>query len=122
MSTQIPISNLHEKFDTGAIRGIGVAGDRVDSFPLRFDLLMSNISFLERMARTYGEGSIKYGDDNWKQGIPEKSLINHAMAHLIQHLRGDKSEDHLAHLAWNIITLMWMQENRPEMLNLQACK
>lgn len=110
----------NQKFDTGAQRGPTVAGGEESQFPPRYDLLLSNLSFMKRMAETYGEGALKYGDDNWRKGMPEKSLINHFMAHLVQHLSGDRKEDHLAHMCWGVMTLMWMQENMPAMLNL--CK
>jgi hypothetical protein len=109
-----------QTFETGAKRGGGVAGDEHSRFPLRFDLLIANLSFMNRMAAVYGEGAQKYTDDNWKKGIPEKSLMNHAMAHLIRHLSGDQTEDHLAHATWNFMALMWVQDNRPDLLDL--CK
>ena len=109
-----------EAFATGAIRGTDVAGGESTSFPLRFDLLFSNTDAMRRLAMTYGEGAEKYGDDNWREGIPEKSCINHCLAHLQQHLEGDRSEDHLAHAVWNLLTLIWDQENKPELLDLSA--
>jgi hypothetical protein len=110
----------HEEFAGGAIRSAHVAGGAGEEFPPRFDLLFSNLPAMERLAKAYGEGAVKYGDPNWRQGIPEKSLVNHAMAHLHAHLAGDTSEDHLAHLTWNFLTLIWVQENRPELLDLSA--
>lgn len=87
---------------------------------MRFDLLFSNTDFLKRMSATYGEGAAKYGDDNWRNGMPEKSLFNHCLAHLVQHLEGDTTEDHLAHATWNLITLMWVQANKPQLLDLTS--
>lgn len=104
-------------FATGSVRCEKVAGEK-SKFPLRYDLLLANTVAMRRLAETYGEGSGKYGDDNWRKGIPEKSTINHSIAHLIEHLEGDKSEDHIAHAAWGLITLMWTQQNRPELLDL----
>jgi hypothetical protein len=109
----------HTTFATGAKRCENVAG-QTSPFPMRYDLLFSNTDFLKRMAATYGEGGAKYGDDNWRNGMPEKSIFNHALAHLVQHLEGDTTEDHLAHATWNLITLMWVQVNKPELMDLTA--
>lgn len=115
-----PVPDNRIQFEGGAVRCNGVAGDVPDCFPLRFDLIRTNDAAIRRLARTYGEGSLKYGDANWKNGIPESNLLNHMDAHIQQHLKGDMSEDHLAHAAWNLLTLMWMQENRPELMDLSA--
>jgi Domain of unknown function (DUF5664) len=48
------------------------------------------------LARVHAEGDAKYGRDNWR-GIHPTSHINHAIIHLVAHLAGDRSDDHLAH-------------------------
>lgn len=86
-------------------------------FPMRFDLIFTNTEALQRIARTYGEGNQKYGPTNWKKGFPESMLIAHAIDHLQKWMNG-AMEDDLAHLVWNIMTLMWVQDNKPELLDL----
>ena len=121
-TNDVPASTLADPktqtFATGAVRNTSVAGDTEGTFPMRFDLLLSNPEALQRIAATYGEGFQKYGANNWKKGFPESVLLNHAMAHLIQYMTGDVSEDHLAHAVWNLTTLMWMQQHKPELLDL----
>jgi len=34
-------------------------------------------------------------------------------------LQGDRTEDHLAHAAWNIFALMHFEETRPELIDTQ---
>lgn len=104
-------------FETGATRNAGVTGD-YGTIPLRYDLLLDNVHALQRLARTFGEGSLKYPARNWMKGIPESSLLNHAMAHIVAHMKGDTSEDHLAHAVWNLSTLMWVQDERPDLLDV----
>lgn len=89
-----------------------------EKFPARYDLLMRNSVAMRRMAEVFGEGEAKYGPDNWMKGFEESVLISHAMEHLRQYLAGDTSDDHIAHLTWNMMTLMWIQENKPELVNL----
>lgn len=97
-----------ERFDSGAERSIDVAGQREK--PVRYDLI-SPIA-LRRLAETYAEGAEKYGADNWKKGIPDSNLLNHALGHINAYRAGDRSEDHLAHAMWNLATLAHFEEER----------
>ena len=104
------------EYDTGAVR----SGDCEQT---RYDLI-SPIG-LERLAQTYAEGAKKFGDFNWENGMPVTDLLNHAIAHVYKFLRGDRSEDHLAHAAWNLLGAihsieMWPQLNA-EHLRGEGC-
>lgn len=81
----------------------------------RYDLMMSNNVAMRRIAETFGEGFKKYGADNWKKGFPTSEYYNHAMIHLSAWTAGDFSEDHLAHACWNLMAIMWQEENKPEL-------
>lgn len=104
-------------FETGATRQATVAGDG-EEFPLRYDLMFDNLELLRRLALTYGEGSLKYSPRNWQKGFPESVLVNHAMAHIVQYLDGDTSEDHLAHAVWNLGTIMHQQKHKPALMDI----
>jgi hypothetical protein len=80
----------------------------------RYDLI-SPIG-MRRLAATYHEGAVKYGDGNWLKGMPSGDLLNHLLKHIEQWRRGDASEDHLAHAAWNLFALMHFEETRPELM------
>ena len=97
-------ANLKE-FTSGAVRCNAVAGS---DKPCRYDLI-STVG-LRRLAETYGEGSIKYGDRNWEKGIPISDLMNHLIAHINHYNSGDRSEDHLAHATWGLFALMHFEE------------
>jgi hypothetical protein len=94
------------EYDTGAVR----SGDCEQT---RYDLI-SPIG-LERLAQTYAEGAEKFGAFNWENGMPVNDLLNHAIAHVYKFLRGDRSEDHLAHAAWNLLGAIHSMELWPEM-------
>jgi hypothetical protein len=100
-----------QRFDTGAVRGTD-AGDT------RYDLITP--IGLRRLAETYAEGAKKYGDHNWKKGIPASNLMTHAIKHLFLWLAGDKTEDHLAHAAWNILTIAHFEEAKPDLIDVPA--
>lgn len=76
--------------------------------------LISPIALL-RLATTYREGSVKYGDYNWTKGFPPGECLNHALRHIFYYLAGDRSEDHLAHAAWNLFTVMHFEHTNPEL-------
>jgi hypothetical protein len=102
-----------KEFGTGAKRGATVAGQRGSVYP-RFDLI--SMWGLLRLAETYGEGAARHGDDNWRNGMPGKDLMNRVLGHCAAYLRGDRTEDHLAHAAWGLFALMENEALRPELM------
>jgi hypothetical protein len=96
-------------FATGAVRSS-------DADSTRFDLI-SPVG-LRRLAETCAEGAAKYGERNWERGFPISSVINHALRHVNQWLAGDRSEDHLAHAAWNLFAAMQFEELRAELVDV----
>ena len=103
-----------KEFDTGAKRGATVAGQADDVYP-RFDLISPWA--LLRLARTYGEGAAKHGPNNWRKGMPGSDLMNRVLGHCLAYLRGDHTEDHLAHAMWGIAALIENEELRPELMD-----
>lgn len=104
------------KYDTGAVR----SGEREK---VRYDLI-SPIG-LRRLAETCHEGAVKYSDYNWEKGMPIADLVNHAVAHLYAYMSGDRSEDHLAHAAWNCLGACHSEEQWPQLnkqLRSESCK
>jgi hypothetical protein len=97
------------QFSTGAVRSKDVAGTTGAHAP-RYDLITP--VGLRRLAETYGEGAMKYGDHNWRKGIPISNLVNYALAHITAFLAGDRTEDHLAHASWNLFAIMHFEETR----------
>ena len=91
-----------ERFSGGARRS--------DRKP-RFDLIP--FEFLEAVAEVLTHGASTYGPYNWKRGRKDFFLDawNHAFVHLEKFKEGDKSEDHLAHLACNVAFMIWAIEN-----------
>lgn len=96
-------------FPTGAQRSKDADGVRYD--------LISWIGH-RRLAETYKEGAIKYGDWNWLKGFPLSDLLNHVEKHLNQYKAGDSSEDHLAHAAWGLYAMMHFEETRLDLVDI----
>lgn len=61
---------------------------------------------LERIALWYEAGARKYANRNWEQGIPFGRLIQSAIRHMVRWMKGDRSEDHLAAVCWNVMAMM----------------
>ena len=99
------------KFQTGAVRS-------ADADDVRYDLITP--VGLRRLAETCAEGAHKYGDFNWQKGIPASQMLNHAIRHIYLWLEGDRSEDHLAHSAWNILGVCHFEELKPQMIDVPS--
>lgn len=71
---------------------------------------------LEAVGKIFAEGAIKYGRDNWKKGVGDKEYqlerLNHAIRHLMLYANGDRSEAHLAKVAWFCLTQLY-HETQP---------
>ena len=76
---------------------------------IRWDLVPKEC--LKRVAIRYTEGAKKYKDpDNWKKGIPDESYKESMERHMMQYLLGERNEDHLAAIVFNVFGLMWNEE------------
>lgn len=75
----------------------------------RYDLLPKEA--IHALALRFEFGAKQHGDDNWKKGIPNKSLYDSALRHLFQALNGEKDEDHLAACMWNVSALIYNREH-----------
>lgn len=66
---------------------------------------------LEAIGRIFEEGRLKYGLGNWKKAVGDKGFqeerCNHAIRHLMLWANGDRSEAHLAKVAWFCVTQTW---------------
>lgn len=67
-----------------------------------------------REGTVFKEGEVKYGKDNWKQGVnnPEwqEERWEHALFHLLKFWAGDTTEDHLAKVRWYTGVIMRIKE------------
>lgn len=70
--------------------------------------------FLE-LSMHFEEGAEKYGEDNWKKGLPVKCYINSAVRHYLKFLREDSDERHDRAFCWNILCAIWTCKHKPEL-------
>ena len=92
---------------------IEAQGIKYDGDKLRWDLLAWDA--LEAIVDVYTYGAKKYADNNW-QLIDKERYFAALCRHLVAHRKGEKVDaesgrSHLAHAAWNAITLLWFEMN-----------
>lgn len=94
-----------EQFSTGAHRNSQAGKPRYDLIPAEA---------LERVAQHFGDGAEIHGPDNWKKGITNDRFMASTMRHIESYRLGRKDEDHLAAAVWNLMCIMW-NENQSEL-------
>lgn len=116
-------SGTRRKFETGAVRDCASGKGRMDLLPMRT---------LIRLAQHFEDGAVKYGDDNWRKGIPLRCFADSALRHLCKHMIGQRDEPHLVAAIWNLACMYETQamieegllpetlNNLPEPLNIQS--
>lgn len=109
MSFTTKDSGKRQEFESGMVR------DTQDGKP-RYDLIP--VTSLKRLADLYARGAIKYDNNNWMKGQPYSRAYASLFRHLIAWREGERSEDHLAAVAWNAFALMYYEDNKPELDDL----
>jgi len=92
-------------------------GNKHDEGKLPMHLL--DRTALESMAAVLQHGAIKYGPDNWREGISYTRLIGAAMRHLhalndCEDLDPETGELHAAHAMCSLMFLIWMMRCRTD--------
>ena len=103
---KIKDSGKRQQFDTGAQR------DSEDKS--RPDLVSAHA--LWRVGVHLKKGAEKYGERNWEKGMPKERFYASAYRHMLQYQQGDKTEDHLAAVIFNIQAIMHFEEVGPKSL------
>lgn len=82
-----------------------------------FTILVSwdNQTMFLEVAKHFEEGAKKYGESNWKKGIPVRCYIDSAVRHYLKWLRGDQDEPHDRAFCWNILCAIWTCRHKPEL-------
>jgi hypothetical protein len=94
-------SGKRQEFKTGSVRDTNIGKGRYD--------LISPL-MLQRLAKHFENGAVKYGDRNWEKGQPLSRYFDSAIRHLYKHLEGQRDEDHLAAAIWNVGAMIHTEE------------
>ena len=98
---QVKDSGVRENFETGSKRDSRNGKGRFDLLPFYA---------IQRLARVYENGAIKYGNNNWRLGQPCSRYLDSAIRHLFKAGSGWKDEDHFAQAIWNIAAIIETQK------------
>lgn len=98
---QLKDSGQRQQFGTGAIRDATTGKGR-------FDLIPAYPLF--RLAKLFEAGAKKYSERNWEKGIPLTNFFDSAFRHLMNYADGDRTEDHLIAVCWNMFGFLWTEE------------
>jgi hypothetical protein len=84
-------------------------GIKFDEGKPRVGLILSKALLEVAAVGTFG--AQKYGDHNYRKGLKWSRLIDAAGRHLLYYMSGERKDkesglSHLAHIAWNILTLL----------------
>lgn len=93
-------------FETGAQRDAAEGKLRMS--------LMPHLA-LEAVMERYLQGAETYGSQNWRKGMKHSVLYDSTMRHLMADWKGDDSEDHLSAVLWNVMGMIQMRAEKPEM-------
>jgi hypothetical protein len=93
MYEKVNDSGKRQEFETGSRRDTREGKGRYD--------LISPIA-MQRLAKHFENGAVKYGDRNWEKGQPISRYLDSAIRHIYKFLEGHRDEDHLAAAMWNI--------------------
>jgi len=99
--SEVKDSGERQEFTTGSVRDTRKGKGRYDLFAL---------IAIQRLAKHYENGAVKYGDRNWEKGQPLSRYWDSAVRHLVEFLMGLRDEDHLAAALWNVAALIQTEE------------
>lgn len=121
------VANLMQSNEIGEIELFRVTGDKVHlQRSLDMFLFTSHFSCIAEMilevAKHFEEGCRKYGENNWKKGIPISRYVDSGIRHYLKLKMGMVDERHDRAFVWNILCAMWTYENIPEMDDFTARK
>lgn len=103
-------TGLFESID-GDLDGNKVEGDNIEGY-LAFGL--------KQISMHYEAGAIKYGENNWQLGQPMHVLLDSGMRHMAKAIGKITDEPHCRASAWNMLSAIWMEKNKPEMQDISS--
>lgn len=106
---EIKFSGEKETFESGATKEVKKGRGKPS---LIFPCLIT------RLAKWLELGGKNHGDRNWEKGLPSDSYLDALYRHVLAYHFGDRSEDHLAAMLFNVQGLIFNEELRPDLINL----
>jgi hypothetical protein len=111
VSSELHDSGQRREFGTGAVRDMCAGKGDMISLPWKAIL---------RLSVHYENGAKKYGRMNYQKGMPISAFIDSAVRHLAKYQSGSDDEDHLSAAAFNVLGAMLMEQDHPELIDLEC--
>lgn len=105
------LADISQFQDTGDIKYLENAVQRFTDKHYNKDMS----TMLLEVSKHFEEGCKKYGENNWRKGIPTRCYIDSAVRHYLKYLRGDRDEPHDRAFCWNILCCIWTCIHKPEL-------
>ena len=91
--------------------------DRANEGKLQWSLV--DFESFEPMVRVLEFGAKKYSRDNWKKGLPVRSIIESLLRHTFAFLRGEDNDpesgiSHIGHMMCNLMFLSYVMRTKRE--------
>lgn len=67
------------------------------------------------VAKHFEDGCKKYGENNWRKGIPVHCYIDSAVRHYLKFLATWEDEPHDRAVVWNLMCAIWTCDHMPEL-------
>jgi hypothetical protein len=75
------------------------------------------IKMLKDLAINYEKGAEKYGENNWRKGIPLNSFEDSGFRHFCQWLNDETDEPHHISAIWNFMCWLEIDQTTKEMMD-----
>lgn len=95
-------STLHDVFNS-------IPADNEEAIKYHINAVL--YSAILDLAKHFEAGASKYGDNNWRKGIPINVFIDSAVRHFCKFMRGDTDEPHDIAFMWNVVCCIWTINN-----------
>ena len=107
-------SGKREEYDNGFVRDTEEGKEDFARILLIPGLELVPVEMLERMGAHMLKGAQKYGVDNWRRAtgsVAKARFARSLVRHIVQLLKGDRTEDHAAAVWFNTAAYEFVQED-----------
>lgn len=105
------LKSINDFQETGNVNHLHVAIQQfIDTF-MNKDVATAMLE----VSKHFEEGCNKYGENNWRKGIPTNCYIDSASRHYLKFKRGDIDERHDRAFLWNLLCCIWTCIHKPEL-------
>ena len=67
------------------------------------------------VSKQFEGGAKKYGENNWRKGIPVRCFVDSAVRHYLKYMAGYTDEPHDRAALWNLLCAAWTCVHTPEL-------